>query len=73
MARTEEDPITVMPADECLISPSLAARVCDMSLWNLRQAIRLGKGPRVIRLTGTKTAIRVRDLKAWITSREVRA
>ena len=70
MARTE-DPITVLPADDSLISTGLAARICDMSAWTLRQCIARGDGPCVVRLSGSKIGIRVRDLKAWIASKEI--
>jgi hypothetical protein len=61
--------VTVLPADDCLINTELAARICDMSAWSLRQRIARGDGPRVVRLSGSKISIRVRDLKAWIESR----
>jgi len=70
MARTEDNRITVLPADECLIGTELAARICDMSAWTLRQRIARGDGPRVVRLSGSKIGIRVRDLKDWIASKE---
>jgi hypothetical protein len=33
---TSEDgsPVTVLPADDCLINTELAARICDMSAWS---------------------------------------
>jgi hypothetical protein len=67
---SEDDiPVTVLPADDCLINTEFAARICDMSAWSLRQRIARSDGPRVVRLAANKISIRVRDLKAWIESR----
>jgi predicted DNA-binding transcriptional regulator AlpA len=55
-------------ADERVVSIQVAAEVADLSEWTMYDLVKRGRGPPIVRYSGRRIGVRVKDLKAWIAS-----